>query len=346
MTFQAIILLATATFTISAVFTHRFCDPDSVVYVLDHPTDRSLHDRPVPRGGGLAILIAIFICGSAVALFGSACDLAYVASAMIIVAGISFLDDRYSVSPFYRLIAHGLAAAVIIYGGFSLRSLGWTDIGWRWSFATGATFSMLFTVWMINLYNFMDGMDGFAGGMAVIGFGVFALLGWQSGNVLFMLLSLITAAAAGGFLIFNFPPARIFMGDVGSSTLGLLAGTFSLWGTRDGIFPFWIALLVFSPFIVDATVTLLRRLFRGEKVWQAHKTHYYQRLVQAGWGHRKTVLWEYALMSACALSAIWAVRRAETIQWWTMGFWALAYILLIAMVRRREAENRRNPKSA
>lgn len=95
-------------------------------------------------------------------------------------------------------------------------------------------------------------------------------------------ISLIIAAAFAGFLIFNFPPARIFMGDTGSSTLGLLAATLSLWGARDGVFPVWIAVLVFSPFIVDATVTLFWRLLRHEKIWQAHKAHYYQQLVQTG----------------------------------------------------------------
>ena len=94
------------------------------------------------------------------------------------------------------------------------------------------------------------------------------------------------------------------MGDVGSSTLGLLAAAFSLWGARDGVFPFWVAILVFSPFIADASVTLVRRLLRGEKIWQAHKTHYYQKLVQAGWGHRKTVLVEYAIMIGCGITAL------------------------------------------
>jgi len=176
--------------------------------------------------------------------------------------------------------------------------------------------------------------------MAIFGFGAFAVLGWSAGHWLFMNLNLIVASAAAGFLLFNFPPARIFMGDVGSSTLGLLVAAFSLWGVNDGVFSFWVTLLVFSPFIVDATTTLIRRLLRGEKVWQAHKTHFYQQLVQAGWGHRKTVLWEYVLMAACAGSAIWAARQTETVQWWTIGFWTVVYALLIAMVCRLEAHPR------
>jgi len=179
-------------------------------------------------------------------------------------------------------------------------------------------------------------MDGFAGGMAVWGFGSFAVLGLMAGNMTFVGVSLVVAAAAAGFLVFNFPPARIFMGDTGSATLGLLAGGLSLWGSRDRVFPFWAAVLVFSPFIVDATVTLMRRLGRGERVWQAHRTHYYQRLVQSGWGHRKTVLAEYGLMAACGASAVVGTRLDSAGQWLTIIGWCLAYPILMVLVTRLE----------
>ena len=341
-----VVVMAVAALAISTLFTRRFCHPDSVVYILDHPNERSLHDRPVPRGGGLAILIALGVCGAAAAFFYPARGLAGMGLGVLIVAVVSFIDDRHSVTPAGRLVAHVAASAAIVYSGYFLHGLEIPGMSWDWPPIVGAVLSAVFIVWMINLYNFMDGMDGFAGGMAVFGFGTFAVMGWTAGHDAFLAVSLIIAAASAGFLFFNFPPARIFMGDVGSSTLGLLAATLSLWGARDGIFPFWIALLVFSPFIVDATVTLFRRLLRGDKIWQAHKTHFYQRLVQAGWGHRKTVLWEYALMAACAGSAIWVVRQTETVQWWTIGFWTMVYALLIAMVRRLEAGNLRDRKRA
>ena len=124
------------------------------------------------------------------------------------------------------------------------------------------------------------------------------------------------------------------MGDVGSSTLGLLAATLSLWGARDGVFPFWIALLVFSPFIVDATVTLFRRLLRGDKIWQAHKTHFYQRLVQAGWGHRKTVLFEYAIMLGCAITSLWSTRASIAIQVGIVAGWTAVYLGFFSWVSR------------
>jgi UDP-N-acetylmuramyl pentapeptide phosphotransferase/UDP-N-acetylglucosamine-1-phosphate transferase len=172
--------------------------------------------------------------------------------------------------------------------------------------------------------------------MTVIGFGTFALLGYLAGNPVFLTINLIIVSATAGFLLFNFPPARIFMGDTGSSLLGLSAGGLSIYGVREGVLPFWIALLIFSPFIVDATVTLLRRLGHGEKVWQAHKTHYYQRLVQSGWGHRKTVLYEYGLMLACGLSALLAQYLRLPGQVVLILFWVLVYPLLMMGVHRME----------
>jgi UDP-N-acetylmuramyl pentapeptide phosphotransferase/UDP-N-acetylglucosamine-1-phosphate transferase len=126
------------------------------------------------------------------------------------------------------------------------------------------------------------------------------------------------------------------MGDVGSSTLGFLAAALSIWGARDGVFPHWVAVLVFSPFVVDATVTLFRRVVQGERIWQAHRTHYYQRLVRLGWGHRKTLLWEYLLMLSSAGSALWAVSLPPAGQWALILVWAFVYTGLAVLVSRLE----------
>lgn len=313
-------------FALSAWLTWRFCDPASRFHILDHPNERSLHDRPTPRSGGLAILAGIMLgLACAVWRFGPIGNLLWLSLSMFLVATVSYIDDRHHVPVIGRLSAHLLAAGLLLWAGFSLRIFDVAGFEFSVSATAGGILSLIFIVWMINLYNFMDGMDGFAGGMAVIGFGAFALLGWQAGNSLFMLLNTVTAAAAAGFLIFNFPPARIFMGDVGSSTLGLLASTFALWGARDGIFPFWVAVLIFSPFVVDASVTLIRRLFHGERVWQAHKSHYYQKLVQAGWGHRKTVLLEYAIMLGCGVTALLGVHAPDAFQLAILAGWMLFY---------------------
>jgi UDP-N-acetylmuramyl pentapeptide phosphotransferase/UDP-N-acetylglucosamine-1-phosphate transferase len=334
MSLLIIVVMAVVALALSIFFTRRFCRPDSVVYVLDHPNERSLHDRPVPRGGGLAILIAIGVCGAAMAVFFPARGLGGIGLGVLIVAVVSFIDDRHSITPAGRLVAHVAASAVILFSGFMLHGLDIAGLRWDWPPLAGALFSAVFIVWMINLYNFMDGMDGFAGGMAVFGFGTFAVMGFMAGHDAFLAVSLIITAACAGFLFFNFPPARIFMGDVGSSTLGLLAATLSLWGVRDGVFPIWIALLVFSPFIVDATVTLLRRLLRREKIWQAHKTHFYQRLVRAGWGHRGTVLIEYAIMLGCAGSSLWGMHATSDIQIGIAVGWIAAYLGFFYWVSR------------
>ena len=125
---------------------------------------------------------------------------------------------------------------------------------------------------------------------------------------------MVLAAASGAFLVRNFPPARIFMGDVGSVPLGFLAGALGLIGWNDGVWPLWFPLLVFAPFVCDATLTLLRRLTRGERVWQAHREHYYQRLVRMGFGHRGAALIEYAAMLACAAAAVYACNQEREIQ--------------------------------
>jgi UDP-N-acetylmuramyl pentapeptide phosphotransferase/UDP-N-acetylglucosamine-1-phosphate transferase len=257
----------------------------------------------------------------------------------LVIAITAFLDDRWGVAVRWRLLTQALVAIAFAMSAFrpDALSLPGFEVSLAPWLALVATAALI--VWMTNLYNFMDGMDGFAGGMAVAGFGALAMLGAMHGRMDFAALNLVIAASAAGFLIYNFPPARIFMGDTGSTTLGFLAAVMMLWAERDGIFPLWIGVLIFSPFIVDATVTLFRRFARRERIWQAHKTHYYQRLVQLGWGHRKTVLWEYALMIACAIAAIVAMQLNAPAQWGAVGGWVLAYMLLAAGVTMLESRS-------
>lgn len=300
---------------------------------LDHPNERSLHDAPRPRTGGLAILTA---AGTAVLLFRRASpEWIWMAGAAGLVAVISFLDDRRQVPPAIRLVAHLIAASVVVWAVTAETGAPMTP---HRALAAGAVVVAL--AWTTNLFNFMDGMDGFAGGMAVIGFGTYAWLAWQAGAAVLALASAAVAAAAAGFLIFNFPPARIFMGDAGASTLGFLWGAFALIGIRDRVWPWPAALLVFSPFLVDATVTLARRLLRGEKVWRPHRTHYYQRLVRAGWGHRRTVLWEYVLMLGCSATAIVGVDHRLRSWMVPLLAWAAVYaacMWYVAAVERRQS---------
>jgi UDP-N-acetylmuramyl pentapeptide phosphotransferase/UDP-N-acetylglucosamine-1-phosphate transferase len=193
---------------------------------------------------------------------------------------------------------------------------------------------LLFTVWMTNLYNFMDGSDGLAGGMALFGFGCYGMAAWLTGNEGFALLNFSIAGAALGFLAFNFHPAKVFMGDAGSIPLGFLAATLGIHGWQAGFWPLWFPLMVFSPFIVDATFTLFQRMMRGEKLSQAHRSHYYQRLVQMGWGHRNTALVEYALMALMGASALSALALPASGQYAMLLLAAALYLAIAAKIDR------------
>lgn len=323
-----ILILMVLAFLVSALLTLYFSHPNTILHILDKPNVRSLHSRPTPTTGGIAIVVALSI---AVIIMQ---EYFFIFFSVLLIATISFIDDCRHVSALYRLMVHLLATYLLLWQGeFWLTEIILPGLTWALPPFLQISLSILFVIWMINLYNFMDGMDGFAGGMAIFGFGTLAILGAMADHQLFMALNLIIASAVAGFLLFNFPPARIFMGDTGSSSLGFLAAAFSLWGNREGIFPLWVALLLFSPFIVDATVTLLRRLLRGEKVWLAHKSHYFQRLVELGWGHKRTVLWEYALMAGCSISALVAPALPIDAQWGLLVGWIFVYILLMYLVR-------------
>jgi UDP-N-acetylmuramyl pentapeptide phosphotransferase/UDP-N-acetylglucosamine-1-phosphate transferase len=190
-------------------------------------------------------------------------------------------------------------------------------------------------VWMTNLFNFMDGSDGLAGGMAAIGFGTLAAAAAASGLGPLALACAAVASASLGFLIHNFPPARVFLGDAGSVPLGFLAGAFGIYGALAGAWPLWFPLLVFSPFIADATVTLLRRALRREPFWRAHRSHAYQRLVMAGWTRRELALRGYGLMAAAAASALLARVQGPEIQFGIILGWAALYLLIFIAIERR-----------
>lgn len=318
--------------------TYWLSRPDGGLLSLDHPNERSLHTRPIPRGGGIAILSGAGLAlGLLFAQSPSEQYLGRIVGCALLIAAVSLADDYLDIHPAYRLLTHVTAGVLLLLGGVPHVQL----LAWTVPPLASALFSLLFVVWMVNLYNFMDGMDGFAGGMTLIGFGALGILGWEAGNRTFALACAVVAITSCGFLVFNFPPAKIFMGDVGSSSIGFLAAAFSLWGNETGVVPIYLAVLIFSPFIVDSTVTLLRRALRGERIWEAHRTHFYQRLVQMGWGHRRTVLCEYLLMLLCSVSAVTVRRAALEVQWMVLVAWTVAYALLAAVVNW--LESRRDP---
>lgn len=328
-------------FVVALWLTRSLCDPASRfrLHLIDHPNERSLHTLPTPRSGGVAVLGGVG-AGLSIAFIQQpilrAEDLFWLILPAALIAVISLLDDRKSIAARWRLLVHFVAAIAFLLLGPAPADIGMPGGGGLSAEGLMVVFVIIFLVWMTNLYNFMDGMDGFAGGMAAIGFGAFALLGMMAGADGFSVVAGVIAAAATGFLCLNFPPARIFMGDTGSATLGFLAGGMILWAQHDGVFPFWIGVLVFSPFAVDATVTLIRRAVQGERVWEPHRTHFYQRLVQLGWGHRKTVLAEYTLMLACAIAAFVAGRLGVLGQQLLVFAVVIVYGVLMIVVTRLE----------
>ncbi|MGH8307912.1 MAG: glycosyltransferase family 4 protein [Gammaproteobacteria bacterium] len=306
--------------------------------VLDQPNPRSLHSAPVPRTGGLAILLAIMLaCIPLLINTGSVSPLlsiGLIAVALVVVAGVSLLDDIRDIGVVTRLGGQLAAALLVISAGLYINTIAFA--GWYVQLHTlpGIVLAILFIVWSANLYNFMDGLDGLAAGMGMFGFGSFALLGALAGDPGFSLINGAIAAACLGFLLWNFPPARIFMGDAGAVSLGFLAAVLTLWANQQNIFPLWIGVAVFSPFIVDATWTLMRRIIRGAKPWEAHREHFYQRLVLAGWGRRKLLLCEYGLMTVCSVSALgveWSARPA--VEWATLGVLIVIYIALVLGIK-------------
>ncbi len=286
----------------------------------DRPNERSLHDAPRPRVGGIGVMLAALPWA---AWHASGPLLAVIACAAVL-ALVSAADDLRSLPAALRLALHFAAAAIAV------AALG---VGTPWPLAAGIVVALAIA-WTTNAYNFMDGSDGLAGGMAVIGFGTYALAASQAQNLPLALACAGIASAAVGFLAWNFPPARVFLGDAGSIPLGFLAGALGLAGYRADAWPAWFPVLVFSPFIVDASATFLRRLARREPVWRAHRSHWYQRLVLAGWSHRRVALSAYGLMAALSASALAARPAGGFVQCGIMAVWAGAFTALAWAIER------------
>ncbi len=322
--------------------TGRLCVPGSPLYLLDYPNARSLHETPTPRTGGLALLGSVALGLGAAALWdvpvrgwwSGASQISSTAGLWIqgmtaLLALVSFWDDRGGLPVSLRFGMQLIAAVGVVSGaGVTLSSIPLPIAGSLPLGLVAAPLTIVFILWMTNLYNFMDGMDGFAGGMTVVGFGAMAFFAWQAQHAFILLLALVISMGALGFLFYNLPPARIFMGDVGSVSLGFLGGTLIVLGVQDGVFDLWVPVLVFSPFVVDATATVLRRALHGERVWQAHRTHYYQRLVLYGWGHRKTLAAEYALMALCVFAALFYQVSSDRGRIVILSIWMLGFISL------------------
>ncbi|HSW83803.1 MAG TPA: UDP-phosphate N-acetylglucosaminyl 1-phosphate transferase [Usitatibacter sp.] len=293
--------------------------------LADVPNERSLHASATPRLGGIGVMAGAL---PVMAWAGDA-PVGALAACAFFLALVSLADDVRSLPIAVRLPAQIAAAA------FAILAIAAPAAARDGLDVVEAAFAILALVWMTNLYNFMDGSDGLAGGMALAGFGAMALAAAMARQWPLALACAAIASACLGFLAHNFPPARVFLGDAGSVPLGFLAGALGLHGALTQTWSIVVPIIAFSPFIADASVTLARRVIRGDEFWRAHRTHYYQRLVLAGWSRRRLAIAAYALMLVAAASALASRSLGPQGQLAIIGGWVVLYAALFIAIERR-----------
>lgn len=303
--------------------------------VIDVPNARSSHTIPTPRGGGVAIVVSFLLAMTVLMFTGTAHvhTLIGLVGGGALIAAVGFMDDHGHIPARWRLLGHFLAAGWILawMGGLPpVNVLGWVvDLG-----LAGTLLAAVYLVWMLNLYNFMDGIDGIASIEAITvclcAAGLYGLTGLGQHAVLPLLL----ACAVAGFLYWNYPPAKIFMGDAGSGFLGILLGGLSVQAAWVSPQMFWCWLILLGVFIVDSTYTLVRRLLRGDKVYEAHRSHAYQ-FAARRYGKHLPVTLGVAVVNICWLLPI-AVGVALGALDGLLGV-ALAYAPLIGLAVRFRA---------
>jgi len=270
--------------------------------LVDIPNDRSSHTTPTPHGGGIAIAVTWFI-GITYLYFTDDINISlyYALLVGIAISLVSYVDDLYDLTPKVRLPTQALVAIAGLYFLGGLEKIELFFIVIENPFVANA-FAFLIIVWFVNLYNFLDGIDGYAGSEAVfLGLAGFLLFGGSH--------FLVLIAAVLGFLVWNWHKAKIFMGDVGSTLLGYNVAIFTIYYANSESFSgMWIWIILFGIFWFDATLTLFRRKLKREKLSQAHRKHAYQRLVQSGWAHDRVVLFSI-LVNAVLLGLIYFISN-------------------------------------
>jgi len=278
--------------------------------VVDRPNERTLHQGSIPRGGGVVIAGFLIISLLVAAVLGD--RFAFFAGLALLMSGWTLLawrDDHQDLSPRFRLIVQILLALLTV------TAFGWVDnvegfaLGWF-----GALITVLGIIWLANLYNFMDGMDGLAASQSIIASITLGFWFFMAANTELAMVCLVVAASSYGFLLWNWRPAKIFMGDVGSITLGAFFATMIVIAANRHDFPVLSLVLVFSIFIADASITIALRALRGEKVWLPHRSHFYQRLGALGISHAKIVSAAIILMLLCSVIATITVLYRDMIE--------------------------------
>jgi Fuc2NAc and GlcNAc transferase len=307
--------------------------------LLDHPNQRSSHSVPTPRGGGIAIVVSFVALAGALAWVHAVPPgllIALLGSGGI-VALVGFFDDRHPLRARWRFLAHALAAVWTLWvmGGIPpVPVFGVSlDLGWF-----GLALAAVYVVWMINLCNFMDGIDGIASVEAISASLGGALCWWLASGTPHWPLPVVFAACVAGFLIWNYPPAKIFMGDAGSGFVGMVLGLFSLWTAQHEPQVFWCWFILFGCFMVDATTTLVRRVRRGESFSEAHRSHAYQYASRKYASHQKITL------AFGAINLLWLLPIALLVATRRLDGAAgaiVAYAPLVWLAFRHKAGDRR-----
>jgi len=312
--FLSHLAFAGAIFVCSAALTYVMA---RYVRVMDEPNERSSHSHPVPKSGGIAF-VATFLIGSLIIYFVA--DVAriddryfwgYVVTA-VLLAVVSFVDDITQKTFFVKVLTQMVCVCVVLTSGVVLTRLaipywGEVELGW-----VGYVLTFLWILGLTNAYNFMDGLDGLAAGTAVIAAAFLCAIAFQQKSAFVYISSYVLLAGAAGFLLFNFPPAKIFMGDIGSAFLGFTFATLAVIGSSLdlGRLSFYIVPMLLFHFIFDTFFTFGRRLMRGEKVHLAHRTHLYQLLNRTGYSHRAVALFHYAVGIAQGVAATVSIDLA------------------------------------
>ena len=263
--------------------------------LLDTPNARSSHSIATPRGGGLSIVVCFLIPVAFSDLIPSNIVFALLGSGFL-VAVVGFWDDQGHIAARWRLLSHFVAVSWVVFwlGGIPEFQLLGFNINTGWAGIVAVVFLL---VWLLNLFNFMDGIDGIAASETIFVACAGAYFSWLNGSENLIYIALILAAATMGFLILNWSPAKIFMGDVGSGFLGLMLGIIAYASVLQGV-SIWIWLILLAVFLVDSGVTLLRRILNGKKWYEAHCSHAYQHAARE-WGHKRVTI------SAIIINLFW-----------------------------------------
>lgn len=306
------LLFAAVIFGISAVVTTLLI---RYLNVLDIPNERSSHTKATPRGGGIAIVVAFLTGISLIHLIGDKSPIYTVyffgfLIASFVIAAISLYDDIHYFSFKVKLCGQLVAIGIAMSSGIVIdeANLPWLgEVHWGWA---AYPLTLMWMFGLTNAYNFIDGLDGLAAGTAVVAAFFLSLISFQQGSLFIYLAALTLGAASLGFLIHNLPPAKIFMGDVGSTFLGLVFAVMAIIAARydhSHTSLFVVPLLLFH-FIFDTTFTFLRRLFGGEHVFTAHRTHLYQLLHRLGYSHGKVTFIYFVLAVTQGIAALGMVK--------------------------------------